>query len=250
MLLRHDDRGVLAIGQPSHAWISGQLARAWGNDRFPAPEPYEEVCLAAEQHDLGFASWDLEPTRNPETGLPHSFLEMPLAAHLGLWSAAPRRLLAQSRYATALVSMHGWRLYKRRNLEDRPDHDADAVRDYLDSQRRFQEELKASFDDSLFERNSRLVWTWDFISLVLCLDWAPRTARDVPTVDGAVDVELTPGRERRLGVAPWPFARGALTVRCEGRRLTDRYETDDALRSALTSASWESVEFELVATSA
>src|SRR5438270_8359356 len=142
MLLRHDDRGVLAIGQPSHAWISGQLARAWGNDRFPAPEPYEEVCLAAEQHDLGFASWDLEPTRNPETGLPHSFLDMPLAAHLGLWSAAPRRLLAQSRYAAALVSMHGWRLYKRLNLEDRPDHDADAVRDYLDSQRRFQEELK------------------------------------------------------------------------------------------------------------
>jgi hypothetical protein len=43
VLLRDGDGDVLAIGQQSHAWISGQLARAWGNDRFPVPEPWEEV---------------------------------------------------------------------------------------------------------------------------------------------------------------------------------------------------------------
>ena len=30
VLLRADDEGVVAIGQASHAWLSGQLARAWG----------------------------------------------------------------------------------------------------------------------------------------------------------------------------------------------------------------------------
>ena len=117
MLLRNDRGGVLAIGQTSHAWISGQLARAWGNARFPAPEPRDEVCLAAEQHDIGMAQWDLEPTGNPNTGLPYSFMEMPLTEHLGLWSAAPRRLLTQSRYAALLVSMHGARLYARRDQD-------------------------------------------------------------------------------------------------------------------------------------
>src|SRR6185312_9496068 len=63
VLLRTDSRGVLAIGQPSHAWISGQLARIWGNARFGAVEPYEEVCLGAEQHDVGMADWDLAPAR-------------------------------------------------------------------------------------------------------------------------------------------------------------------------------------------
>ena len=83
MLLRSEGPSVLAIPQQSHAWISGQLARVWGNDRFPSPEPWEEVCLAAEQHDIGMAGWDRDPTFNPETGLPYSFLEMPLEVHLG-----------------------------------------------------------------------------------------------------------------------------------------------------------------------
>ncbi|MGN6170714.1 MAG: DUF3891 family protein, partial [Solirubrobacteraceae bacterium] len=141
MLLRSEGSSVLAISQQSHAWISGQLARVWGNARFPSPEPWEEVCLAAEQHDVGMAGWDLKPAFNPETGLPYSFLEMPLEVHLGLWDAAPQRLVVQSRYAALLVSMHGVRLYSRRNLEQLQPGQADAVRSYLEGQRAFQREL-------------------------------------------------------------------------------------------------------------
>ena len=82
MLLRPDGDGVLAIGQPAHAWLSGQLARTWGNERFGTVEPWEEVCLAAEQHDAGMAEWERRPTLNPGTGLPRSFMELPLGEHL------------------------------------------------------------------------------------------------------------------------------------------------------------------------
>ena len=58
MLLREDGDAVVCIGQPAHAWLSGQLARNWALDPV---EPYEEVCLAAEQHDLGMAEWDALP---------------------------------------------------------------------------------------------------------------------------------------------------------------------------------------------
>ena len=250
MLLREDADGVLAIGQASHAWISGQLARAWGNARFPRPEPYEEVCLAAEQHDVGMAMWDLDPPREPDSGLPYSFLEMPFPTHLDLWRAAPRRLVTQSRYAALLVSMHGLRLYSRRNLDELPDEQAAAIRDYLEAQRRFQDELGAGLDRRVLELGSQLVWTWDALSLALCLGWELRACSDVPTVDGAVDIEITRVGERRIRLEPWPFEGDGVRVRCEARRLEGRYETDEALRAALSPASWETVEFELLATSA
>ena len=120
MLLRRDDRGVLAIGQLSHSWISGQLARAWGNARFGEVAPLEDVILGAQEHDLGMSAWDLAPPRNPETGLPVSFTEMPLEVSLEQWRDGPRRLLSQSRYAALLASMHGYKLYGRHNLEAAP----------------------------------------------------------------------------------------------------------------------------------
>lgn len=245
MLLRDEDHGVLAIGQASHAWISGQLARAWGNERFPSPEPYEEVCLAAEQHDVGMASWDLEPDRDPASGLPYSFMEMPLPVHLGLWSAAPERLLTQSRLAAVLVSMHGARLYRRRNIDELPAGQAAAVRDYLDDQSAFRDRLDGGIDQQTLERASQLVWTWDFLSLAICLGWSGRRARDVPTVDGAVDIEITTTAERQVRLKPWPFEPDRLTVRCDARRLTDRFETDAQLAAALAAAPWETMQFEL-----
>jgi hypothetical protein len=261
VLLRTDDRGVLLIGQASHAWLSGQLARAWGTKRFGAIEPYEEVCLAAEQHDVGMAGWDLAPSRNPDTGLPYSFIEMPLSMHLDLWSRAARRLLTQSRYAALLVSMHGTRLYELRDLNALPNDQADAIRGFFGAQDDFQQQLLSSLRDGAstastasaaapdaVARNSRLIWTWDYLSLAICLDWAPCDAHDVPTAGAPVDLAITPGAEPlTIRLDPWPFATEALIVRTEGRRLDAgrRFDSDDALTAALEQAAWETVEFEL-----
>lgn len=258
MLLRRDDRGVITIGQPSHAWISGQLARAWGNDEFGRVEPYEEVCLGAEQHDIGMAAWDLEPTLNPETGLPHSFLEMPLHTHLELWTAGPRRLLRQSRYAALLTSIHGRRLYEKRDLNELAPPDADAVREFIEVRRRFEAQLLASLRadpatapaaaEDVVARNSQLVSTWDFMSLALCLDYPPITIPAVPTATDQVSLALSRGERRdQVRLEPWPFATSSLVVRCEGQRLTGPYGSPEAMHEALAAAPWETVELELVA---
>jgi hypothetical protein len=258
LLLRKQDGDLIAIGQSSHSWISGQLARAWGNPRFGGLEPYEEVSLAAEQHDIGMSLWDLSPSRDPSTGFPQSFMEMALDTHLRLWSAAPQRLLTQSRYAALLVSMHGCRLYEMRDLDRLRPSEAQAVRAYLQEQRSFQQEVLVSLRSDpavsgsatpeLLARNSQLIWTWDYLSLALCLDWAPCTLRAVPSAAGPVDLELSgqPGH-RRLGLDPWPFCRAEVIVRCEGRRLTQPSETDEAMRKALAGARSETVVFELSA---
>jgi Protein of unknown function (DUF3891) len=253
MLLRTDERGVLAIGQQSHAWICGQLARAWGNERFGAFDPYEEVCLGAEQHDIGMAAWDLAPTRNPSTGLPYSFVEMPLDQHMELWSAGPRLLLSQSRYAALLASIHGSRLYGLRDLDSTPEPDAGKIHAFLDRAREFQDELLLSLFGEVergrgaVARNSDLVWTWDYMSLAVCLDWAPCTVADVPTADGAAGVTISASGALRLTVDPWPFAAPAVKVRCEGRRLSARgYASDEELAREFAGAAWETASFELV----
>jgi len=242
---------VLAIGQPSHAWLAGQLARSWGNEQFGRVEPLDDVCLAAAQHDVGWATRDLEPVFNPDTGLPQSFTEVPVEDHLPLFTDGPVSLVSQSRYASLLVSMHGWRLYERRDLDRLPAEDADAVERFLREQKAFQASLIDSLrgdrdiaphaGDEQLERNSLLIWTWDYLSLALCLDWAPATAKGAPAVVGKCDLELTSSRGvHRLD--PWPFSVPGLTVRCEGRRLTGPFASESRLREAFANAPWETLE--------
>jgi hypothetical protein len=261
MVLRHDDAGVLAVGQASHAWLCGQLARAWGSERFGAVEPLDEVALGAEQHDVGMARWDLEPPRHPETGLPASFMEMGAEANAQLWSRGPQRLVTQSRYAALLAIMHGRRLYEAFDVDAASAADAAAVTAF----RRHAAELEGALLHALradpvtaphaapdrVSRNSQLVWTWDLISLALLLDWAPLTLQAVPTADGAtVDVALEPvaghgGQQRVHRMDPWPFRAPEVRVHCEGRRLMEGFADADALAAGLAHASWETVRFTL-----
>ena len=242
MLLRRDGDAVVAIGQPAHAWVSGQFARAWGNERFGAVTPYEDVCLAAAQHDIGMAAWEVRPTFNERTGLPRSFMELSLDEHLEIWWRAAPLVLPQSPYAAVLVSMHGTALYERRDLARLSEADADRVRAFLAGQRELQEQLLAALavDPQLVRRNQRLIWTWDSLSLGLLLDWPPYELTGVPTADGEIAVTVRDGT-----LDPWPFATPELTVRCDGRRLAGRCDDEEGMRAALAAAPWVTVEVTL-----
>jgi hypothetical protein len=219
MLLRPEGDATICIGQPAHAFLSGQLAAHW------RPKPSDEVILAATQHDAGMADWDAAPELNPETGLPQSFMEMDLSTHLRLWSHAPHRVLPQSRYAALLVSMHGTALYEMRRRKDA------AILRYLDEQRALQARLGEGLDGEEMRRNQQLLWAWDFLSLGLCLRWEGRSVNGLTLEADTVD--------------PWPFATGSVQLHTEGRRLSGRYASDGELHEALAAAPWVSLDFEL-----
>jgi Protein of unknown function (DUF3891) len=144
--------------------------------------------------------------------------------------------------------MHGMRLYEMRDLSRLPADQADAVRAFLQEHRQLQARLHESLgaDDSQVQRASDLIWTWDFLSLALCLDWAPSTAKSVPSTDGPVPIALEPAADRSVTCDPWPFAGQQLTVHAEGRRLdAEGYATASELRNALDTARWETIVFEL-----
>ncbi len=244
MLIRRDDGGVLAIGQLSHSWVSGQLARAWGNARFGGVQPREDVALGAEQHDIGWALFDLEPRFNPQTGLPCSFLELTAGDHLRIWRDAPDHLLSQSLHAALVVSMHGSSLSELR-LRLAPEEDAEELRAHIAQEQARQAQLRAKLgvSESDAERTRRLMWTWDGLSLALCNGWSPFTLKDVPTVDGVADLELrasdgshAPGEPSLFTVDPWPFAGERVELRCEARRLQPAYEDEAAMRGDMAAA--------------
>jgi hypothetical protein len=217
LLVDHPD-GKVAVAQPAHAWISGQLAQAWGNELFGRVEPTWEVCLAAEQHDIAWLDWERRPSIDPETGYPHTFMSLDMPTKLAIWADGPDVLLAQSRYAALLVSLHGSRLYRE-----------------LD-RGAFERDVRATLDapDEEIARNRRLIEAWDNMSLALLLGWRPWTAEQVPAAHEPLDVRL----EGDGTVSPWPFAAQRVTVRCEGRLLT-------APGAELDEAPWVDLSYEL-----
>ncbi len=258
VLHREDAQGLILIGQPAHAWVSGQLARAWGNDRFGGFEPWEEVCLAAEQHDIGMAAWDAAPDLSPASGLPYSFRELPRSTHLALWASAASLVLPQSRYAALLVSLHGTGLYEPADRENGAPSDDPAVVEFLSRQRVLQDELLGSLraDDryapyataGVLARNRRLVAWFDGISLALCHGLRSVHAHEgVPTASGEVTVVAAPvdAEASEYTVDPWPFRDPSVALVYEGRRLTQTFTSRDEMRHALARAPWLVLETRL-----
>ena len=255
MLYRLEKLGRIAITQPTHAWLSGQLARAWGNERFGEVAPWEEVCLGAEQHDVGHTAWEQAPTLNPQTGLPYSFLEMPRQLHVQLWSEAARCVLPQGRYAALLVSLHGTGLYQRYDGANDLPENAQAVQHYLAQEHAFQEELLSTLrtdphygpyaTQEVVARNRRLVGVWDALSLAICFGRKPpQSWQQVPTAMGSTTLTLTARDDdpTKLMVTPWPFHRQQVTLVYERRYLTGTFSNETMMREALKRAPWVTLQ--------
>lgn len=246
MLVRRDGGEALAIGQLSHAWLSGQLARAWGNELFPPPEPREEIAVGAEQHDIGWARFDLEPRLNTDTGLPRNFLELTVEEHLSIWRDAPDLLMSQSLHAALVVSLHG------RSLSELRSHASAGHTAQLEEHIGRECDRQATLCELLgvpeaqLERTRRQMWTWDGISLALCNHWRPFVAKDVPGNDGLLDIELRDCANGNVALDPWPLSRERVEVRCEARRIAARYDDERAMRHALERTRPVTLRFELV----
>ncbi|GAB1542820.1 hypothetical protein NUACC21_54940 [Scytonema sp. NUACC21] len=141
MLHRLTNQGLICITQPKHAWLSGQLAEAWGNEHFTHFAPRAEVCLGAEQHDIGWLLWEQAPTLNPQTGHPYKFTELPTQVHIGIWSDAKKLALCLGQYVTLLVSLHGTGLYERFTSWQNSQTSTEIVQGFLNQEYAFQEQL-------------------------------------------------------------------------------------------------------------
>ena len=192
--------------------------------------------------------------------------------HVAIWSGAARRLLAQSRYAALLVSLHGTSLYERVDADAEPPDVAEAIRSYLAGERALQSELAAGLDPAAVDRNRRLLLALDRLSLMLCHGRAT-TLADVPSTHGLATIRCEPADEAardapavrepagealrddsavpaatataRFVVDPWPFGAASVAVGCEARLLEGSFAGDAALGAALAAAPWVPLRWEL-----
>ena len=269
MMFRETGNTVIAIPQPSHAWISGQAIRAWGNEEFGYVSPFEDVCLGAEQHDIGWLSWERSPTLNAQTGRPHAFRELDVAQHTQLWRQGSSMALVLGRYPALLVSLHGSYLYRSFDFRTADAAASAVVTTFLQDQAELQQRLCDSLSGDhgyaqhvspeILLRNRLLVSAVDRLSIAVCTglrDPAVRsdteqaglirtgpTARDTTDLRiVALDAGLT-----RFAVQPWPFSVTSVSLACEGIELPQTRFTDtDQMRTALGDARRVRVMAELV----
>jgi Protein of unknown function (DUF3891) len=253
MLLRAVDDGRIAITQPAHARLSGDLARAWGNEGFLSPNADE--ILAASLHDIGWLGWELNPDYDEATKLPRVFADMPTGVHMHLWDQGVACASTIGRLIGVLVSLHAETIYEKWfDFSKAAPENAQAVRTFLARQNSTREELLATLrTDHRFasavtpERLTfarRLIATVDFMSLLIC--WGldrERRLEDVPqSLEDACAMSLTPQGKDILLVAPWPFKESTLRVSVEGRRLPSTLPDKPAMRQAFAESPYVTLE--------
>jgi hypothetical protein len=237
MLFRDHPSGVsLAISQPTHAWISGQLLRAFDESLA------EPLLLAAEQHDIGWLDWETDPSFDPHTGRPHRFRDVGAAVHAPMWTKGVQRALgAFGSHVALLVSRHGGVIYRRYSDRHRvAEADAVAAQEFLATQAPIEEAWARALalDAATLKRESALVALVDTLSLALCGELKTPLDLEAPDCHGELKtlrlVERA-GHRYEFILSPWPFRDGAVTVEGEARMLpaAGRFADEGAMRAWL-----------------
>lgn len=241
MLFReaHHTVSALAISQPSHAWMSGQLLRAWAD---PLAEP---LLLAAEQHDLGWIDWETAPSFDAEAGRPHLFRAVGAAEHAPMWAQGVERALhAWGRRVALLISRHGGLIYSRYTDRHRTAAaDLAAVDRYLETQAPLQAAWARALglDAAALAHDSALVALSDTLSLALCGELKAPLQMEAPDRTGGMrtlHLLAKPGSPAEFTLAPWPFRDRVLVVECEARAMpaAGRFADEAAMRTWLAAS--------------
>jgi Protein of unknown function (DUF3891) len=250
---------VIAISQTAHAWVSGQLARQWGNESFLSFAPVEPLCYAAEQHDRGFLDWERQPMLNPRSGLPHTFENIPLRLDVELRKKSILELKAVSLYAALVTSLYfTGAVGKQSSVENEEDHQK--ISEFLREQEALQRKLlrslrrdpylRSACSDRAIEYNRGLLAAWDQLSVQLCREPDSKfSVNDVPTaLEKTCRLSVTPidPNSREIGLEPWPFSKPRVELSCEGHVLDRRFTSEADLRRYLKDARRVSVLYTLI----
>lgn len=192
MIRIEEDRDWLLLEHAAHAALAGEFARHWKNESFAPPEPFAHILDACARHDDSWQDRDADPLLTPEgnpsafsrelVGTYDAFEEIDLAEYLGVRGQATETAAARDPYAAILISMHTVNLLtEQADLSGLSPDDATLHRDFIDGQKRRQEELRGSlvgrpgFEELLAEdvlsRGFRFLQACDSFSLFVGVDF-------------------------------------------------------------------------------
>jgi hypothetical protein len=260
VIVASDDRGLRLVRQVDHQAQCGAIARAWGNDMFARPDPWEPLVEVAECHDEGWRHQDAMPALDA-SGRPVNFRDLDRAIHAPMYESGISEAAVRGARVGLLASMHGQGLYEKRMGLDgpRPSRDARPMLElaFLRDQERLQAELRTYLDDdpdldTWAWASYRLLQAWDVLSLYLCWTGVLRSERwslpQVPRVPGDPGIALSvrARNARTCIVAPWPFALDLVDVSVSVCHVPDRtYGSPADLAEAMGTAGDELLELSI-----
>jgi hypothetical protein len=223
-----DDRGTaswLLISQVAHARISGVLTERW-HELFPP-----EVIEAVTHHDDGWAKWEAAPHIDSARGRPLSFLEMPVADAISIWSDSITSARRIGPLAGAIVAGHFIGLASGSDHVTKPPA-KDWLHTMAESRVAWINKWKrgdALHTEVLAADAQEMLLAADLLSLWLCCD-GPVTTQESTSVPNA-EMEAraatvlglyrfstqsktvnSGGIDWQGSLAPWPFADESLSL--------------------------------------
>jgi hypothetical protein len=260
----------LAVMMHEHTALSGQFARAFGNNHFEPVWPHDLMFFIVSHHDAGWAEFDRDPVTDERTGLPYNLVETP-AEYITVTSRrSPDFNERHHPYCGLISSMHSWGLYNGRYglsdlvlIDKIPPVDRPLAERMLTGEIDRQTKLKAEIaknpeiadwieEGHLFQNYKQLQF---FDTLALYFNRTHPDQRDkleyerVP-LNAQQDVRVTI-RPREPGVyevSPYPFAANGAEFAYAGRLIEPhQHQKGSGWPSVLriTPTQWES--FRLVA---
>ena len=241
-----------------HNDLCEQFARAFGNDDFERPHPYDETVYAIAHHDRGWDEFDANPVLDLKSGFPCGLGTGPVPGGLETSRRSPDFNQARHAYCGLLSSMHSWGLYNGRygftefrvrkggstSIPIPPDH-APATHAMLDAELARQQRLKSELagdpetagwiEERNLMRNYKLLQFCDTLALYFNLrhesEREAETFVHVPkSPDEDASVTMIPLGDNRYELSPFPFAGNRLEARCRGRyfeRIAGEVQPDD-----------------------
>ncbi|WP_170984855.1 DUF3891 family protein [Roseomonas sp. AR75] len=248
------DGSFLAVSQPMHALVSGQMARAWGAAGFARPEPFEEIATACAQHDVAWMDWEAAPSLDAATARPHAFRAVGARIHAPMWAAGVTRAVASwGPWVGLLVSRHGTRIYAAYNDRHRVEpEDAAAAETYQREQAGLRAKLLARLGatEAQLEEAASLVAVTDALSLAACGGIATLGWSGMAPLAGGGEVPLTLAEgEGVMTVSPWPFAAAEVSLCWTARRFAPgtRWTDEARMRRDYAAAPVQRITARLVA---
>jgi hypothetical protein len=260
----------LAIMMCEHTALSGQFARAFGNDRFELVWPHDLMVYVISNHDAGWAEFDRDPVTDEKAGLPYNLVETPAKYITVTSQRSPDFNERHHPYCGLMSSLHSWGLYNGRyglsNLVlidkippvDRPLADR-MLAGEIDRQKRLKAEIAKGAEaagwieeDHLFQNYKQLQFC-DLLALYFNrihpsqrgeqeLGHVPLNARQ------DISVIIRPREPGVYELSPYPFAANGAEFAFAGRPIEPRLRESDGGWSSVLRESptqWES--FRLVA---
>jgi hypothetical protein len=254
------------IRQTDHAVLSGFFARELGNEVFSQPAPMESFRLAATEHDNGWGEWEQQPSIDPVSFSPYTFMSIPTEEHIALYQRGIERVVKADRYAGLLVSMHCANLYDRTratmpgfSAKYVKSQEAPLVQDVLQRLRLQQLRLKVDLradpamkdfaDEKWLQANAQRLEAVDRLSLYICLAPSEPATIDAVPVDYRgleADWDLQPEENGTVTLEPYPFRRDPLEISILARRIPKRRYVDDGeFQKTLAQAPFFGLKFTL-----